>query len=152
MNLCNLRMKRPVTLEDLKGDSPALNDSFNRLKEEVKAVARDKEEEILLLTERVLDEFIEFQVRKALEEMQSDNREESVGSVNIKLDLDAIDMKNVTKIKEEPVDSVYSKLDLDAIDKKNVTKIKEGSVESVHSQRDLDAIDKNITKIKEEDA
>lgn len=92
-------MKRPVTLEDLKGYSPALNDSFNRLKEEVKAVARDEEEELLLLTERVLDEFIEFQVRKALEESYSG--EESVGSVNSKLALDSIDKEDVMKIKEE---------------------------------------------------
>lgn len=51
-------------LEDLKGIKIA---SFEKILEEVRAVARDKEEEERLLTERILKDLVDFQSRKPQE-------------------------------------------------------------------------------------
>jgi hypothetical protein len=61
------RKKRRVTLEDLRGDSTDVNGSFKRLWDEVKAVAKNEEEALSLMTERVLKDLIDFRVRKAHE-------------------------------------------------------------------------------------
>jgi hypothetical protein len=69
-------MKRKVTLEDLRDDSSVVNRSFNKLRDEVKSAAKNKEHEQLLLTDRVLKELIDFQMRKAHEGCQSMEDEE----------------------------------------------------------------------------
>jgi hypothetical protein len=54
-----------ITLEDLRGDSPAICGDFNKIKEEViGAVGEDQNEVERLLTERILMEFVQFHMKK----------------------------------------------------------------------------------------
>jgi hypothetical protein len=54
-----------ITLEDLRGDSPAICGDFNKIKEEViRPVGEDQNEVERLLTERILMEFVQFHMKK----------------------------------------------------------------------------------------
>jgi hypothetical protein len=54
-----------ITLEDLRGDSPAICGDFNKIKEEViRAVGENPNEVERLLTERILMEFVQFHMKK----------------------------------------------------------------------------------------
>ncbi|KAE8008250.1 hypothetical protein FH972_004780 [Carpinus fangiana] len=54
-----------ITLEDLRGGSPALCGHFNKIKEEViRAVGENENEVEMLLTERILMEFVQFHMKK----------------------------------------------------------------------------------------
>ncbi|XP_059446352.1 B3 domain-containing protein At3g25182-like [Corylus avellana] len=60
----SIRKRKMVTLEDLRGDSPALCGSFNKIREEIRAVAKNKDEEDEMLTERILIDLIKFSRKK----------------------------------------------------------------------------------------
>ncbi|KAE8008151.1 hypothetical protein FH972_004691 [Carpinus fangiana] len=62
-----------VTLEDLRGDSPALCGSFNKIGEEIRAVAKNKDEEDAMLTERILIDLIQFSRKKRSSPLDRDS-------------------------------------------------------------------------------
>ena len=54
-----------ITLEDLRGGSPALCGHFNKIREEViRAVGENENEVEKLLTQRILMEFVQFHMKK----------------------------------------------------------------------------------------
>jgi hypothetical protein len=54
-----------ITLEDLRGDSPAICGDFNKIKEEVIRAAGGNPKEVeRLLTEKILMEFVQFHMKK----------------------------------------------------------------------------------------
>jgi hypothetical protein len=54
-----------ITLEDLRGGSPTLCGHFNKIKEEVISTVGENEKEVeMLLTERILMEFVQFHTKK----------------------------------------------------------------------------------------
>jgi hypothetical protein len=59
-----LNKKKMITLEDLRGGSPALCRSFNQIREEIRAVAKNKDGENAILPERILKDFIQFTQKK----------------------------------------------------------------------------------------
>jgi hypothetical protein len=62
-----------ITLEDLRGDSPALCGSFNKIREEIRAVAKSKDEEDAMLTERILIDLIQFSRKKRSSPLDCDS-------------------------------------------------------------------------------
>jgi hypothetical protein len=54
-----------ITLEDLRGGSPTLCGHFNKIREEVISTVGENEKEVeMLLTERILMEFVQFHMKK----------------------------------------------------------------------------------------
>ena len=59
-----------VTLEDLRGDSPAFNGSFNKIRDKARAIAKNEDEVDTLMTQRILKNFIKFNAKKTRERRQ----------------------------------------------------------------------------------
>ena len=59
-----------VTLEDLRGDSPAFNGSFNKIRDNARAIAKNEDEVDTLMTQRILKNFIKFNEKKTRERRQ----------------------------------------------------------------------------------
>lgn len=59
-----------VTLEELKGNSIALNSSFNKIRDKVRLVTENEDEVDTLLSEKILKELNEFNAKKRNEQRQ----------------------------------------------------------------------------------
>ncbi|XP_062176152.1 B3 domain-containing protein At1g05920-like [Alnus glutinosa] len=53
-----------ITLEDLRGDSPEICGSLNKIRDEIRAVAKNNDEEDAMLTKRILEDLIQFSRKK----------------------------------------------------------------------------------------
>jgi hypothetical protein len=59
-----------VTLEELRGNSIALNSSFNKIRDKVRLVTENEDEVDTLLSEKILKELNEFNAKKRNEQRQ----------------------------------------------------------------------------------
>jgi hypothetical protein len=70
----SIRRRKIITLKDLRGVYPALCRPFTQIREEIRAVAKNKDEENTRLTERILKDFIQFTQKKQSAPLDCDRK------------------------------------------------------------------------------
>ncbi|KAE8008249.1 hypothetical protein FH972_004779 [Carpinus fangiana] len=147
-----------ITLQDLRGDSPAIcgGGDFNKIKEEViRAVGEDQNEVDRLLTEKILMEFVQFHMKKRepyLEKKKRKPLESDVYSLSLNWKHKRQRKKPVEKKKKRVVLRIIppkKPLELAPNNTGNINKNEEEEEEEEEKSRKTKKQRKNTTEIKQ---